>query len=228
MRIVAVADTHLFHSDLAVPEGDVFIHAGDLCRRGSPDELEIAGRWLSSLPHQTRIVVAGNHDWEFVKNPDAARRLLGPGVIYLQDSGIVVNGVRFWGSPWQPAFNDWAFNLPRGERLREKWALIPAQTDVLVTHGPPHGIGDGTGAEDDGAGYGAHRSGCEALRARVAEVQPLLHLFGHIHDSGGVWSVGPTVFANVTTWECERAPTVIDLDPNRRCVEPIEVPPARR
>lgn len=205
----------------------MFIHAGDLCRRGSLDELEVVGRWLSSLPHQTRIVVAGNHDWAFVKDPVAARRLLGPGVIYLEDSGVVVEGVRFWGSPWQPAFNDWAFNLPRGEPLREKWALIPADTDVLVTHGPPHGIGDGTGTGDGAGGYGAHRSGCEALRARVSEVLPMLHLFGHIHDSGGVWAVGPTVFANVTTWECERAPTVLDIDPHRRRVVPIEVPPAR-
>ncbi len=230
MRIVAVADTHLFHDELRIPDGDVLVHAGDLCRSGSLAELEVANRWLSSLPHPTKIVVAGNHDWAFVRNPVEAQQLLEPAIVYLQDSGVVVNGLRFWGSPWQPEFNDWAFNLPRGPLLREKWALIPADTDVLVTHGPPHGIGDGSGAADgDGGGYGGReRFGCEELRARTGDIHPMLHLFGHIHDSGGVWPIGPTLFANVTTWECERGPTVIDIDTHLRRVNPIEVPPARR
>src|SRR5512147_2620038 len=110
MRIVAVADTHLFHDELPVPEGDVFIHAGDICRRGSLDELAMAARWLASLPHRTKVVVAGNHDWAFVNRPADARRILGPDVLYLEDSGATLDGLRLWGSPWQPEFNGWAFN----------------------------------------------------------------------------------------------------------------------
>lgn len=224
MRIVAVADTHLFHDELRVPEGDVFIHAGDLCRGGSLSELEGAAHWLSCLPHSNKLVIAGNHDWAFANDRAAAVKRLDPTITYLQDSEVVIGGVRFWGSPWQPAFNEWAFNLPRGRALRDKWALIPTGIDVLITHGPPAGIGDG-----GGEGYGgAQRRGCEDLRARVVEVSPLLHVFGHIHDAGGVSTHGPTVFANVTTWECERAPTVLELDVKRRCVTPVDVPPARR
>jgi len=225
MRVVAVADTHLFHDELTIPDGDVFIHAGDLCRCGGLDELEIAARWLSSLPHPTKVVVAGNHDWAFVESPVEARRVLGPTVIYLQDARVTLNGLHFWGSPWQPEFNDWAFNLPRGPMLREKWELIPADTDVLVTHGPPHGIGDGSGGEPGGYG-GEGRLGCQDLRAKAIEIRPMLHLFGHIHDAGGVWPICGTTFANVTTWECERGPTVIDVDPRLRRVTPIEVPPS--
>ncbi len=227
MRIVAVADTHLFHDELRVPDGDVFIHAGDLCRGGEVDELDLAARWLASLPHPTKVVVAGNHDWAFVKSPAEAQRILGPTVVYLQDSGVLLGGLRFWGSPWQPEFNDWAFNLPRGPSLREKWALIPTDTDVLVTHSPPHGIGDGGGPGDGGYG-GKHRLGCEDLRARVLEVRPMLHLFGHIHDSGGAWPIGATTFANVTTWECERGPTVFDIDVPLRRATAVSVPPAKR
>src|SRR5205085_2391850 len=131
-------DTHTFQTDLdPVPEGDVFVHAGDLCRAGRLSELAGVAEWMRALPHKHKVVIAGNHDWCFVREPAAALELLGPTVLYLQDSGTVIDGVRFWGSPWQPAFNNWAFNLPRGSALAEKWALIPEGTDVLITHGPP-------------------------------------------------------------------------------------------
>ena len=73
MRIVAVADTHLFHDELVIPEGDVFVHAGDLCRGGDLDELRVASDWITSLPHRYKIVVAGNHDWAFVHDRAGAR-----------------------------------------------------------------------------------------------------------------------------------------------------------
>lgn len=203
MRIVAVADTHLFHRDLHVPRGDVFIHAGDMCRGGDLAELRASAQWIRSLPHPTKIVVAGNHDWAFVEEPEAAREVLGPDVIYLQDSGCEIDGLRFWGSPWQPAFNDWAFNLPRGRALAEKWALIPEGLDVLVTHGPPEGFGDRSSV--------GGRQGCADLLARVRVARPRFHLFGHIHEDGGRWTDGGITFVNCTTWECEREATVIDL-----------------
>jgi predicted phosphohydrolase len=219
MRVVAVSDTHTFHADLgAIPDGDVFVHAGDLCRGGRLDELRLAAEWLRALPHRHKVVVAGNHDWCFLREPQAAVALLGPGVTYLQDSGAVIAGLHFWGSPWQPEYNGWAFNLPRGPALASKWALIPAGADVLVTHGPPLGIGDWLG--EDG------RQGCEELLTAVRRVRPLLHLFGHIHQDGGLWQEGGTCFANVTTWECEREPTVLDVDAASRQVFAVSVPPA--
>jgi Icc-related predicted phosphoesterase len=222
MRIVALSDTHLFHDELEVPDGDILVHAGDLCRGGTLDELEVAAAFLRSLPHRHKVVVAGNHDRAFVNEPAQARALLGPEVTYLEDAEAVVGGLRFWGSPWQPEFRDWAFNLPRGAALAEKWALIPAGLDVLVTHGPPLGIGDGRGA-----GYGgADRLGCADLLAAVRRARPVLHLFGHLHDSGGAWVRGPTTFANVTTWECERECTVLDLEPETKVVTLVRVPPA--
>jgi predicted phosphohydrolase len=214
MRIVAVADTHLFHEELAVPEGDVFVHAGDMCRAGTREELVLAASWIASLPHATKIVVPGNHDWFFAEQEETARALLGPTVTVLLDSGATIEGLSFWGSPWQPAFNDWAFNLPRGRPLAEKWALIPSATDVLITHGPPDGIGDHSST--------GGRQGCKDLLERVNAVRPRLHLFGHIHEDGGTWSIGGTVFANVTTWECERAPTVIDVTDGK--IEVISAP----
>jgi predicted phosphodiesterase len=218
VRIVAVADTHLFHGDLKVPDGDLFIHAGDLCRRGTLEELKQAVDWIRSLPHPRKLVVAGNHDWAFVDHPAQARALLDGVGTYLEDGGATIDGLTVWGSPWQPAFNDWAFNLPRGEPLAKKWSLIPGGLDVLVTHGPPAGYGDATS-------MGRERSGCADLLGRVRVVKPRLHLFGHIHEDGGCWTAGDTTFVNCTTWECERAPTVIEITPD---AVSVSSPPSRR
>jgi predicted phosphohydrolase len=218
MRIVAVADTHTFESELGrIPDGDVFVHAGDMVRAGNLDEMVVVAEWIRDLPHRHKIVVAGNHDWCFQRARDHAVALFGDAVIYLQDSGTTIEGLRFWGSPWQPEFANWAFNLPRGPRLAERWALIPDDTDVLITHGPPEGFGDWTRAD---------RCGCADLLEAVRRVGPRLHMFGHIHQDGGLWRDGGVCFCNVTTWECERRPTVLDIDPESGEVTEISVPPS--
>lgn len=220
MRIVSTSDTHLFHRELPVPDGDIFVHAGDLCRMGSLEELADAAAWICSLPHETKIVVAGNHDWAFAREPEAARALLGSAVVYLEDADATIGGVRFWGSPWQPEFMGWAFNLARGPALAARWALIPTDLDVLVTHGPPLGIGDRTAV--------GGRQGCADLFERTRAARPRIHLFGHLHEDGGLWSIDGTVYANVTADYCLRPPTIIDYDPTTREVTPVSVPPARR
>lgn len=202
LTIVAMADTHMYHADLQVPDGDVLVHAGDLTQRGSIDELQAVNAFLATLPHRYKIVVAGNHDRALEDDPDRARSVLDA-AIYLQDSGIEIEGVRFWGSPWQPEFHSWAFNLPRGQALADKWALIPEDTDVLVTHGPPIGIGDRVSHSD--------RAGCADLLYRVLTVRPRLHLFGHIHADRGRWDLGGISFANVTTDECLQPCTVLEI-----------------
>jgi predicted phosphohydrolase len=214
VRIVAVADTHLFHRTLTVPDGDVFIHAGDMCRAGDLVELRAAADWINRLPHRHKVIVAGNHDRAFADEPAAARAMF-PWAHYLEDAELVLEGVRFYGSPWQPEFCNWAFNLPRGPELAAAWAKIPHGIDVLITHGPPAGFGDRTTLTS--------RAGCADLRARVEEVRPRLHLFGHIHQDGGAWHEGETMFANITTWECARPATVFDIDAGT--VTAVTVPP---
>ena len=161
--------------------------------------------------------MAGNHDWPFVREPQRARELLGADVTYLEDTGTTVGKLSFWGSPWQPTYAAWAFNLDRGPALAAKWSLIPDRIDVLVTHGPPRGFGD------DGAA--AERGGCDDLLARIRIVRPRLHLFGHIHQGGGFWEEGGIALANVTTSDCTRAATVLDIAAEHGAVRAITVPP---
>ncbi|BDE05241.1 hypothetical protein WPS_05170 [Vulcanimicrobium alpinum] len=209
MRLAIASDTHLRHAAVAVPDGDVFVHCGDLCgKQSSLEEVRVFGEWARALPHRHKIVIAGNHDFPFERMPEAARAALGEGIIYLQDAGVTIGGLRFWGSPWQPRFFDWAFNLDRGEPLRVKWAQIPADTDVLITHGPPRGILDATARGD--------AAGCDDLLARVHEVRPRVHCFGHIHEAAGIEERSGTIFVNASICTLRYAPSnpvrVVDID----------------
>jgi Icc-related predicted phosphoesterase len=206
VRIVCVSDTHGYHDAIGVPDGDVLVHAGDLTKRGTVDEIRAVSIWLAGLPHKHKLVVAGNHDFLFERDPAAARALF-VGVTYLEDEAVELDGVRFYGSPFTPEFFNWAFMLPRGESLRAKWSAIPKGVDVLITHGPPHKVLDHTLHGDD--------AGCEELAKRVAEVKPRLHVFGHIHEGYGTLDVGPTHYLNASIctfdYRPKNVPLVFDL-----------------
>lgn len=218
-RLVFLSDTHGLHDRITVPPGDILVHAGDCTNRGTLAQVSAFDDFLATLPHPHKIVVAGNHDWCFEDDPGAARARLRHAT-YVQDYAVEKMGLRFYGSPWQPEFFNWAFNLPRGERLREKWAAIPPDTDVLITHGPPHGLLDLT---SDGRSVG-----CEALRPRVAAVAPRIHCFGHIHEAAGTQTVDGTLFINAAI--CDLAyrpvnpPIVVDLDAHARTPATLVLP----
>jgi len=197
MRIVFVSDTHGMHRKVEVPVGDVFVHCGDFTKN-SDDTLEDFRAWLAELPFAHRIVVAGNHDRAFEEVPGYASAMIGESATYLQDSGVTIDGISFWGSPWQPAYNNWAFNLPRGAALARKWNLIPNGTDVLVTHGPPMTI------LDEVAGDG--HLGCADLWKRVRDIGPRIHAFGHIHEGSGVDVRDGTTFVNAAICDGEYRP----------------------
>ena len=212
MRLVCISDTHNTQKAMRLPEGDVLIHAGDATGQGLSLEVQRFLAWFESQPHPHKILIAGNHDWLFQRHPDMATQLLAahPGITYLQDSGVEIEGVRFWGSPWQPWFCDWAFNLPRkGQALREVWNKIPLDTDALITHGPPHGVLDQV--------HSGEHLGCEELKIRLSAVKPRVHVFGHIHDSYGVARSKATTFINASTcteeYRALNRPIVVDINP---------------
>ncbi|HZU99952.1 MAG TPA: metallophosphoesterase [Planctomycetota bacterium] len=209
MRIVATSDCHGHLTEAELPPGDVLVLAGDVLLDGGLDrqraDLARLDEWFASLVYRKVVLVAGNHDWLFERDKTVRPR----NAIYLEDAGAVIDGVRFWGSPWQPEFCDWAFNLPRdSDELREVWSRIPVGTDVLVTHGPPHGIMDRPWGK-------ASPAGCALLRERVREVKPRVHIFGHIHAGYGKHHEEGTWFLNVAlcdeSYEPVQPPLVIDL-----------------
>jgi len=193
MKIVAISDTHGMHHDMVhtIPPCDVFVHAGDLCKYGTIPEIVDFATWLVTLPAKHIIVIAGNHDGPFQTDRHLAELELkiADHIHYLRDESIVIDGVKFYGSPWQPAFCNWYFNLPRNsDQLEACWAMIPDDTDVLITHGPPHGILD--------ANIHGEACGCERMLPRVMDIKPKVHIFGHIHLGSGITEIEGIKFVN--------------------------------
>ena len=213
MRLVCISDTHTLHSEIDIPDGDVLIHAGDFCSYGQIEEYPSFNTWLNGLPHKHKILIAGNHDKFVEKYPNIMTyKTERNNFVYLQDQSHTIDGIKFYGSPWQPEFYNWAFNLPRnGAELQAKWDNIPSDTDVLITHGPPHGILD-LAPKPNG---GTEHVGCELLRKRVMEVKPKFHIFGHIHEGYGTEEHDGTTFINACTCDGNyrpvNKPIIIDL-----------------
>lgn len=197
MKMTFISDTHGKHEHLTsnaynnlLGSGDVLVHAGDVSMRGKQHEIKSFLDWFSNVDFTHKIFIAGNHDWNFEKETDISDEYKKKNVHYLFDSEVIIDGIKFYGSPWQPEFFDWAFNLPRGIKLAEKWDLIPDDTDVLITHGPSFGMLDWV--------MSGQRVGCEDLFKRVMKVKPKIHVCGHIHCAYGQKNFNDVEFLNAS------------------------------
>ena len=220
MKLTFISDTHGLHKHLDVQSGDIVIHAGDMTNRGYIYETIQFMDWFDGLEFDTKILVAGNHDFFFQDQRSELVQLLQqyPNVAYLEDNLEIVgkdyqSSIKVYGSPWQPEFHSWAFNLPRcGDELKEKWDMIPVDTDILVTHGPPQGILDMSGPP-----WNQPNLGCELLRLRVDQIKPKIHVFGHIHGSFGYKYINGTHFINAAVlnerYEPGRLPLSAEWNP---------------
>jgi Icc-related predicted phosphoesterase len=190
MKLAFYSDTHRKHDKVSFNNGDFLFYCGDLTSRGSISDVEKFAKHMATLDYKYKIAIAGNHDFCFENEQklDAERIFKDYEIIYLNDSGITLEGLNIWGSPIQPWFHDWAFNRARGEDIRTHWELIPPNTDVLLTHGPPMGILDKC--------YHGARVGCEELLKKVLEVKPRIHAFGHIHEEYGILEQHGITFIN--------------------------------
>lgn len=220
VRIVHLSDTHGRHRKIRrVPDGDVLVHSGDLTRGGGIAEAEDLARWLGSLPHARKVVVAGNHDWCGVHHPPLMRQAFqDQRVDYLLDEQVEIFGLTFWGTPYTPEFCGWAFMEDELE-LMERYATIPEGVDVVVSHGPALGV-------LDRCSHGG-RAGSSSLGLHLRRVGPRLHLCGHIHEANGflppdphrIWATSNAALVDLRNELTCRPPRAVDVD--ARGVHPV-------
>jgi len=210
MRICCISDTHEMEARIDIPQCDLLLHAGDISMMGHPAPILAFDRWCHSLITQgivrKVVLIAGNHDFLFQDNPEKARSLIHSAA-YLEDSGLEFEGLRIWGTPWQPWFYDWAFNIRTEEKLKEKFDLIPENTDIVVAHSPPRGILDATRRGE--------AVGSTSLLERINAIKPKLVVFGHIHESYGQFQRDGIIYVNASTcnfqYQPVHPPVLIDL-----------------
>jgi Icc-related predicted phosphoesterase len=195
MRLVCISDTHSLHKKMKqkMPPGDVLVIAGDITNKGDLQDVVNFNAWLGTLSYDKILLIAGNHDFCFERRLSETLKYI-TNAEYLEDSGVTYKGINFYGTPYQPEFFNWAFNLARGIPLQAVWKKIPQFTDVLITHGPPYGILDRT---EEG-----NYTGCEDLIKAVLELKPKIHVFGHIHEAYGQKRNNDTLFVNASI--CDR------------------------
>jgi Icc-related predicted phosphoesterase len=184
MDITFISDTHGLHDRLKLNAGTVLVHAGDITEYGTEEEGIEFLEWFSRQPFTYKIFIGGNHDL-FLETLTfrKLKEIIPTNIIYLQNNETKIKGIKFWGSPVTPYFLGMAFNAREGKEIKKVWNKIPADIDILITHGPPKGILDSG-------------MGCEELLLQINRVRPKIHCFGHVHGQSGSELVNGTRFIN--------------------------------
>jgi Icc-related predicted phosphoesterase len=187
LTIVCISDTHELHRELDVPDGDILIHTGDFTVFSkTAAAIDDFNDWLGDLPHRWKILVPGNHEF-FLESDPSRRRLISNATVLINEV-VEIMGLKVWGSPTTPLLGA-AFGLSSPVDRAKLYAKIPDDADILVTHGPPYGILDGS------PGTPRH-AGCPQLLEAVTRIKPKLHVFGHVHGAHGMVSSEDTLFVN--------------------------------
>jgi Icc-related predicted phosphoesterase len=216
-RVIHISDTHSYHRKLNIPQGDILIHSGDLTRRGELETIHDLCEWMKELPVNHKICVMGNHELGLEKLGPKKQKALEmfqeAGIIYLEDSGIEINGLKIWGSPISVFYHSWAWNRMPGPEIRRHWDMIPLDTNILITHTPAYGILD-----EVPRGFGdIENIGCKDLLDKINELKELkLHCFGHIHEGWGKIISNDMHFSNASMCQAYpnkgfNEPQIIDL-----------------
>lgn len=209
MKLCIISDTHNKHKYLGIlPDADIIIHCGDMTSIGKEHEIHNFMKWFSSLEqYKYKICIAGNHDWLFEKNKLLALTHIPPNIIYLEDQMCEIDGIKFYGTPVQPTFCNWAFNRSE-EQLEKYWKAIPEYVDVLITHCPPYMIGD---MVDDGS----HQGSPSLYNEIIKRPNLILSLYGHIHEGRGITIIDDKTYINASNldehYNCVNNPILVEI-----------------
>ena len=223
MEITFISDTHTYMYDndfkeLILPEGDILCFSGDIMSSGyNEHELIHFLEWISKQPFIYKVFIAGNHDRLLEDKPLIADEIISKykanGVVYLKNSSFEYNGIKIYGTPHQPYFCGWAFNVPDLNKLKNIYQMIPDDVDILLTHCPPYGILDQSHRPNYSNPTGDEHLGSMELKEVLEQkhnynCMPKVVAFGHIHGDGGKQKkIGDTLYINASLCDEDYEPT---------------------
>lgn len=212
--ICVISDTHSKHNQIKyLPDADVIIHCGDITTMGYEHEIRNFFNWYSNLyQYEYKICIAGNHDWLFESNRMIVKELLPDNIIYLEDSEIIINDLKFYGTPVSKMFFYWAFNRHEN-KLKQHWSNIPDDTDILITHELPFGILDYSKKINENIGS-------KSLYKQVSKkIKPLVHTFGHNHNGHGILFENNITYINASilndNYTIQNKPILFEIENNK-------------
>jgi Icc-related predicted phosphoesterase len=176
MNAMFISDTHGQHEDVLLPHGNMIIHAGNITKNGTPAEAVNFLQWFARLKYNYKIFIAGTHDHFFENEPALAKRLIPAGVIYLEESGVEIGGLKIWGSPYNSFNHGSAFSRPEDKAIGH-WEKIPDDSDMVIIHTPAYGV------LDENAN-GEHEGSKDLLR-KLIRVEPRYFVCGHRPSTRG-------------------------------------------
>jgi Icc-related predicted phosphoesterase len=210
LKLVCISDLHGYLP--AIPPCDILLVAGDICPAYN-HSLDFQSLWIrtnlvewrTQQPAKHCIFCAGNHDFIFQKtacglgyhHEDYGMLSNPTWLCYAEDEVVDCCGLKIYSSPWQKLFGGWAFNLEE-KYMQEKWAKMPDDVDIILSHGPPYSYGDDVSWENYDGSITKEKTGSLSFTKRIIEVQPKLVVFGHIHSGYGKYQLGSTVLLNAS------------------------------
>jgi len=190
IKFTIISDTHGDHEKLGIMSGDVLIHCGDMFNlyNRSDVDFEKIDDWFGRQNFDLILCIDGKHDFDL---EERSKHLANPfkNAVVLNGDSYTYKGVNFFGAPWVPDLDGHAYFVSNSD-LKSKWAEIPNNTDVLITHTPPAGIMDKSSS--------GLKFGCPYLSTALDSLSPRLHCFGHVHASSGVLRKNDTMYINAS------------------------------
>jgi Icc-related predicted phosphoesterase len=197
LKCLHLSDIHGFHDQINVKGYyDCIFITGDVTNSNdtkiNKEELDNFLAWIYNYRQHAKyiIMIPGNHD---VSIPRLGLKdyVESFGIKCLINEEFVIElphkKFKVFGSPFTPTYgNNWAYNLDRN-KLSKVWELIPLDTDILLTHGPPKGILDLSYDKNNNL----EMCGDKSLLNKIETLKPyFVNLFGHIHDCKDIQNYG--------------------------------------